>query len=66
MAAILKIQLKLFRLEIQDGRHSRPLENLFCIYSPEQKGKLTGNLLGSIGTTCRSNLAKIFLIGNSR
>ena len=52
--------------EIQDGRHSRHLENLFFTSSPEPKGQLTPNLLGSIRVTCRSNIAKIVPIGNPR
>ena len=43
-------QLKLLLCEIHDCCH---LENLFCTTSPEQKGQLTRNLVGSIGTTCR-------------
>ena len=31
-------QLKSFRSEIQDGRHGRPLENLFFTSSPKPKG----------------------------
>ena len=40
--------------------------NLFFASSPEPKGQLTPNLLGSIGVTCRSKMAKIVLIGNPR
>ena len=43
---------------MQDGRHGRHLENLFFASSPEPKGQLTPNLLGSIRVTCRSNVAK--------
>ena len=39
-----------------DGSH---LENLFFASSPEPKGQLTPNLLGSIGVTCRSKITKI-------
>ena len=49
----IKISKKSFRLEIQNGRHVRHLENLFCASPPELKGKLTHNLLESIETTCR-------------
>ena len=34
--------------------------------SPETKGYLTPNLVGSIRVTCRSKIAKIILIGNQR
>ena len=54
---------KVVRLEIQDGRH---LENLFFASSPEPKGQLTPNLLGSIRVTCRSNIAKVVSVGNPR
>ena len=40
------------------------LENLFFASSPEPKGQLTPNLLGSIRVTCRSRKAKILPIGN--
>ena len=56
--------LKSFRSEIQDGRHGRHLENIFFASSPEPKGQLTPNWLGSIGVTCRSKIAKIVPIGN--
>ena len=58
--------LKSFRPRIQDGRHGRRLENLFFASSPEPKGQLTPNLVGSIGVTCRSKIAKIVLIRNPR
>ena len=55
-----------------DGGH---LENLFFASSPEQKGQLiipptplgqlTRNLVGSIGVTCRSKIAKIIPIEKS-
>ena len=45
-------QLKSCRLEIQDGRHGRSL--------------LTPNLVGGIGVTYRSKIAKIVPIGNPR
>ena len=38
------------------------LENLFFASSPEPKGQLTPNLVGSIGVTCRSKIAKIMPI----
>ena len=59
-------QLKSCRSEIQDGRHGGHLENLVFASSPEPKGQLTSNLLGSIGVTCRSKIAKIMPIGNPR
>ena len=37
---------------------------LFQTSSPEPKGQLTRNLIGSIRVTCRSKIAKIILIGN--
>ena len=42
------------------------MENLFFSSSHEPKSQLTRNLVGSIGVTCRSKLAKIVSIGNSR
>ena len=39
---------------------------LLFFASPEPKGQLTPNLLGSIGMTCRSKIAKIVPIGNQR
>ena len=48
---------------IQDGCHGSHLENLF-FSSPEPKGKLTRNLVGSIRVTCRSKIAKIISMGN--
>ena len=50
----------------KDGRHSRHLENHFFCFSPEPKGKLTWNLVGSIGVIGRSKIAKIVPIGNPR
>ena len=44
---------KLLRYEIQGGCHGRHLEKLTCP-SSEPKGKLTRNLIGSIGVTCKS------------
>ena len=49
---------------IQDGRHGSHLENLFFAASPELKGQLTRNLVGSIGVTRRSKIAKIVPIVN--
>ena len=43
---------------MQDGRHGGQIENLFFASSPESKGKLTWNLVGSIGKTCWSKIAK--------
>ena len=51
-------------LEIQDGHHGSHLENLFFASSPEPKSQLTPNMVGSIGVTCRSKIAKIVPIGN--
>ena len=42
------------------------LKNLFFASSPEPKGQLNQNLVGSIGVTCRSKIAKIILIGNPK
>ena len=42
---------------IQDGRHDSQLQNLFFASSPELKGHLTRNLVGSIRVTCRSKKA---------
>ena len=43
------------------------LKIYFFASSPEPKGQLTPNLLGSIGVTCiTSNVAKIVLIINPR
>ena len=47
---------------MSDGRHGSRLENLFFSSSPEPKGQLTPNLVGSIGVTCRSKIAKIMPI----
>ena len=58
--------LKSCRSEIQDGHGGHHLENLFCASPPEQKGRLTQNLVGSIGATCRSKIAKFVLIRNLR
>ena len=54
---------KIIQSEIQDGRR---LENLFFASSPEPKGQLTRNLVGSIGVTCRSEIAKIVPIENPK
>ena len=62
----LRLSWKSCRSEIQDGRHVRHLENLFFASSPEPKGQLTPNLLGSIRVTCRSKIAKIVPIWNPR
>ena len=42
------------------------LKIYFFASSPEPKGQLTPNLLGSIRMTCRSKIAKIVPIGNPR
>ena len=44
--------------------HGSHLENLFFASSPELKGQLTRNLVGSIGVTRRSKIAKIVPIVN--
>ena len=51
-----------------DGCHSHGchLENLFFASSPEPKGQLSQNLVGSFGVTRRSKIAKIVPIGNPR
>ena len=41
------------------------IENLFFA-SPESEGLFTLNLVGSIGVTCRSKIAKLIPIGNPR
>ena len=46
---------------MQDGRQVRNLENLICA-SPELKGQLTRNLVGSTGAACRSKIVKIIPI----
>ena len=55
-----KIALKSFRSEIQVGRHSGHLENLFFASSPELISLLTLNLVGLGRVTCRSKIAKIY------
>ena len=45
---------KIVPIGIQDGRHGGSLEDLFFASSPESKGKLTRNLVRSIGVTYRS------------
>ena len=55
---------KIVQSDIQDDRHGSHLENLFFASSPELKGQLTRNLVGSIGVTCRSKIAKIVPIVN--
>ena len=45
---------KIVPIGIQDGRHGGSLEDLFFASSPESKGKLTRNLIRSIGVTYRS------------
>ena len=54
-----RVQLK---PSLTTGRH---LENLF-IASPEPKGQLTWNLVGSVGGTCISNISKIIPIRSPR
>ena len=49
---------------MQDGRHGSHLENQFFASSPELKSQLTRNLVGSIGVTRRSKIAKIVPIVN--
>ena len=57
---LIKKKLKSFRSEIQDGCHGGHLENLFFASSPEPKGQLTRNFVGSIRETCRSKIAIFF------
>ena len=68
MAAILKIYLAISPAPkgqlIPWLRHGSHLENLFFASSPELKGQLTRNLVGSIGVTCRSKIVKIVPIVN--
>ena len=59
-------KIKSFQSEIQDGRHGCHLENLFFASSPELKDQLSRNLVGIIEVTCRSKIAKIVPIGNTR
>ena len=66
IAERVKSPKKSFRSEIQDGRHFRHLESLFFASSPESKGQLTRNLVGSIGVTCTSKITKIVPIVNPR
>ena len=42
------------------------LENLFIPSSPEPKGQMTRNLVGSIGVTSRSKITKIVPVRNPR
>ena len=42
------------------------LKIFFFASSPEPNGQLIRNLVGSIGVTCRSKIAKIVRIGNQR
>ena len=42
---------KIVPKEVQDGRRGGYLENLFLTSSPEPKGQLTRNMVGSIGVT---------------
>ena len=46
-------QLKSFQSGIHGSRHDDHLENILFA-SPELKGQLARNLVGSIGVTCRS------------
>ena len=39
-------------------RQSHHLENVFWTFSPERNGQLIWNLIGTIGVTCRSKIAK--------
>ena len=65
MVCILK-RAKIVPMEIKDGRYGGRLENLFVASSPEPKGQLTQNLVGSIGVTGRSKIAKIVSSVNLR
>ena len=54
----MKKKVKLFRSEIQDSRHGGHLENLYGTSSPQPKGQLTQNYIGSIEATYRSEIGK--------
>ena len=58
---ILPMYFESIALSVQ-GKSSK--QNLFFASSPEPKGQLTLNLVGSIGVTCRSKIAKIVPIVN--
>ena len=63
----IKNSSKSFRSKIQDGRHcGGHLEFILFASSPERKGQLPWNLVGSIGLICRSKLAIIVLIWHPR
>ena len=62
IAKIILIEMK----DGQDGHHGGHLENLFFASSPEPKGHLTWNVVGSIWMTCRLKIAKIVSIRNPR
>ena len=64
MAAILKICFSLLLLNRRTNWLKTWSEVFFT--SPELKGQLTQNLVGSVRVTCRSKIAKIVLIGNPR
>ena len=49
---------------ISEILNCRRLKNLFYASSPQLKGQLTRNLVGSVRVTCRSIIAKIVQIGN--
>ena len=46
------------RFEIQDSHH---LQNLFWTSSHEPKGQWTPHLVGNVGATCKSKIAKIII-----
>ena len=52
--------------KLKSFRHGHHLENLFCSSSPEPKGQLTQNFVGSIGAICKSKITKIVPIRNPR
>ena len=56
--SLVEKQLNLFRSEIQDCRYGCNLENSFFASSPEPKGQLTWNMIGSIGVTCKAKKKK--------
>ena len=55
-----------FWSEIQDGRLSPHLENLFLASSPELQDQLTCYLVGNIGVTCRYKIAQIVQFENPK
>ena len=61
--------IKLQPLHVQPvtkSYHGRHRENLFCASSPEPKGQLCRNLVGTIGPIYRSIIDKMVPTGNLR